>query len=184
MRKNISILVGNLNLDHNYLITTVLKRSNYFWEPFHEKGCVRDGGRYWKGGFIRRFACIARKIFRLSLSDRNPLCIAIILVCNQIFFMCVALSILFYTFIFCLYSEFLDYLVVHDYSKLNTSYLTESYIGFTLKMESVTKYTIFGLKMMVKSGLEKIILKSLHAGRWLFLLLNLWFCALLWSKGK
>ena len=31
-------------------------------------------------------------------------------------------------------------------------------------MESVTKNTIFGLKMMVKSGLEKFILKSLHAG--------------------
>ena len=39
---------------------------------------------------------------------------------------------------------------------LNTSYLTESYIAFTLKMESVTKNTIFGLKMMVKSGLEKL----------------------------
>ena len=48
---------------------------------------------------------------------------------------------------------------------LNTSYLTDSYIGFTLKMESVTKNTIFGLKMMVKSGLEKFILKSLHVGR-------------------
>ena len=48
---------------------------------------------------------------------------------------------------------------------LNMSYLTDSYIGFTLKMESVSKNTIFGLKMMVKSGLEKIILKSLHAGR-------------------
>ena len=48
---------------------------------------------------------------------------------------------------------------------LNTSYLTDSYIGFTLKMESVTKNTIFGQKMMVKSGLEKFILKSLHAGR-------------------
>jgi hypothetical protein len=34
-------------------------------------------------------------------------------------------------------------------------------------MESATKNIIFGLKMMVKSGLEKIILKSLHAGRWL-----------------
>ena len=45
---------------------------------------------------------------------------------------------------------------------LNKSYLTDSYIGFTLKMESVSKNTIFGLKMMVKSGLEKIILKSLH----------------------
>ena len=39
----------------------------------------------------------------------------------------------------------------------NTSYLTDSYIAFTLKMESVSKNTIFGL--------EKFILKSLHAGR-------------------
>jgi hypothetical protein len=48
---------------------------------------------------------------------------------------------------------------------LNTAYMTDSYIGFTLKMESVTKNTIVGLKMIVKSGLEKFILKSLHAGR-------------------
>ena len=46
---------------------------------------------------------------------------------------------------------------------LNTSHLTNSYIPFTLKMESVSKSTIFGLKMMVKSGLEKICLKFLHA---------------------
>ena len=46
----------------------------------------------------------------------------------------------------------------------NTSYLSVSYIIFTLKMESVSKNTIFGLKMMVKSGLEKNILKSLHEG--------------------
>jgi hypothetical protein len=32
-------------------------------------------------------------------------------------------------------------------------------------MEFVTKNGIFGLKMMVKSGFEKFILKSLHAGR-------------------
>ena len=32
-------------------------------------------------------------------------------------------------------------------------------------MESVIKNTIFGLKMMVKSGLEKFVLKSLHAWR-------------------
>ena len=51
---------------------------------------------------------------------------------------------------------------------LNTSYLTDSYIGFTLKMESVSKNTNFDLKMMVKSGLENFILKSVHAGRWLF----------------
>ena len=55
---------------------------------------------------------------------------------------------------------------------LNTSSLTDSYIVFILKMESVSKNTIFGLKMMVKSGLEKIILKSLHARRQLFSLLN------------
>ena len=42
-----------------------------------------------------------------------------------------------------------------------TSYLTDSYIVFTLKMESVSKNTIFGQKMMVKSGLEQFILKSL-----------------------
>ena len=52
---------------------------------------------------------------------------------------------------------------------INTSDLTDSYIGFTLKMESVSKNTIFGLKMMVKRGLEKILLKFLHAERWSFL---------------
>ena len=45
----------------------------------------------------------------------------------------------------------------------STSYLTNSYIFFTLEIESVSKITIFGLKMMVKSGLEKIFLKFLHA---------------------
>ena len=35
-------------------------------------------------------------------------------------------------------------------SRLNTSYLTDSYIVFILKMESVSKIKIFGLKMMVK----------------------------------
>ena len=44
-------------------------------------------------------------------------------------------------------------------------YLNNSYIGFTLKMESVSKNIIFGLKMIVKSGLENFFLKSLHAGR-------------------
>ena len=46
---------------------------------------------------------------------------------------------------------------------LNTSYLTDSYIGFTLKMESVTKNTIFGLKMIVKSSLEKKIFLKLYS---------------------
>ena len=62
-------------------------------------------------------------------------------------------------------------------SCINTSYLADSYIGFTLKMESLSKNTIFGLKMMVKSGLEISILKSLNAETmgewWLCLLLNL-----------
>ena len=53
---------------------------------------------------------------------------------------------------------------------LNTSYLTDSYIVFTLKMESLSKNTIFGLKMMVKSGLEKIFWKFHHAGNYFSLL--------------
>ena len=47
---------------------------------------------------------------------------------------------------------------------LNKPYLTDSYIVFTLIMESVSKNTMFGLKMMVKSGMEKIFLKFLHVG--------------------
>ena len=34
---------------------------------------------------------------------------------------------------------------------------------YVLKMEYVSKINIFGLKMMVKSGLEKTFLKFLHA---------------------
>jgi hypothetical protein len=37
-------------------------------------------------------------------------------------------------------------------------------------MEPVPKNTIFGLKMIVKSGLEKIFLKFLHAGDYFSLL--------------
>ena len=48
---------------------------------------------------------------------------------------------------------------------INMSYLTDSYIGFTLKMESASKNTILGLKMLVKSGLKKSMLKSLHVER-------------------
>ena len=41
---------------------------------------------------------------------------------------------------------------------LNTSYLTDSYISFTLKMGCVvSKNSIFGLKMIVKSVLENSI---------------------------
>ena len=48
-------------------------------------------------------------------------------------------------------------------------YLTDSNIGFTLKIESVTKNTIVSLKMMMKSGLEKFILKF-HGGLQRYLL--------------
>ena len=47
--------------------------------------------------------------------------------------------------------------------KFSTFHLTDSYIIFTLKMESISKNTIVGLKMTVKSGLEKIFLKFLHS---------------------
>ena len=40
------------------------------------------------------------------------------------------------------------------------SYLTDSYIVFTLKMKSASKITIFGLKVMVKSGLQTILLEQ------------------------
>jgi hypothetical protein len=47
---------------------------------------------------------------------------------------------------------------VHCTAGLNTSYLTDSYIVFTLKMESVSKTTIYGLTIMVIC-----FLKFLHA---------------------
>ena len=46
---------------------------------------------------------------------------------------------------------------------VNMYHLTGSDFFFTLKLESVSKITIFDLKMMVKNGLEKIFLKFLHA---------------------
>ena len=39
-----------------------------------------------------------------------------------------------------------------------------------VKMESIPEINIFGLKMMVKSGLEIFFLKFLHAGDYFFLL--------------
>ena len=48
----------------------------------------------------------------------------------------------------------IDTLSLFNFYCLLLSYLTDSYIIFTLKMQSVSKNTIFGLKMMVKSGLE------------------------------
>ena len=41
--------------------------------------------------------------------------------------------------------------------------LTDSQIAFSLKIQSVSKNTIFCLKMIVKSGLEKMFLKFLYA---------------------
>ena len=38
--------------------------------------------------------------------------------------------------------------------------MSYSYIIVIVKMESVTKITIFGLKMIVKSGLEKLFLAN------------------------
>ena len=61
---------------------------------------------------------------------------------------------------------------------LNTQYMTNSTLVCPVKIEYVTKNNIFGLKMMVKSGLGKIFLKFLHAHTMSFLLLNLYF----WSK--
>ena len=52
---------------------------------------------------------------------------------------------------------------------LNTAYLTDSSIIFTLKMESVPEKTIFGLDMMVKSGLEKMFFEIPSSGRLFFL---------------
>jgi len=55
---------------------------------------------------------------------------------------------------------------VEDFDEqINTSCLTDSYISFTLKMESVSRITIFGIKMMVKIGLEKKILEISPCGR-------------------
>ena len=44
-----------------------------------------------------------------------------------------------------------------------TQYLRNPDMVYVLKMEYVSKTNTFGLKMMVKSGLEKMFLKFLHA---------------------
>ena len=67
-------------------------------------------------------------------------------------------------FFHCLYSK------IDQINALTRLYLTDSYIIFTLKMESVSRNTIFVLKMIVKSGLEKILLKFFHAGDYFSLL--------------
>ena len=48
--------------------------------------------------------------------------------------------------------------------------MTNSTLVSPVKMEYVTKNNVFGLKMMMKSGLEKIILKFFHALTMSFLL--------------
>ena len=59
---------------------------------------------------------------------------------------------------------------------LNTQYMRNPDMVYVLKMEYVvSKINIFGLNMMVKSGLEKIFLKFFHALTMSFLLLNLYF---------
>jgi hypothetical protein len=47
--------------------------------------------------------------------------------------------------------------------------MTNSTLVCPVKIEYVTKNNIFGLKMMVKSGLEKIFLKFLYAHTMSFL---------------
>ena len=66
------------------------------------------------------------------------------------------------------------------------SYLTDSYIGFTLEMEPVYKNAIFGLKMMVKSDVKpKAIIagppKTQHTKNFIFIfsliiLISISFC--------
>jgi hypothetical protein len=46
---------------------------------------------------------------------------------------------------------------------VNTQYMRNSNFVYVLEMEYLHKINGFGLKMMVKSGLEKNILKFLHA---------------------
>ena len=64
--------------------------------------------------------------------------------------------------------------LVHKYYHANLVYHTisveKSDDGLPGKMEYIPKITIFGLKMMVKSVLEKIFLKFLHVETFFFLL--------------
>ena len=56
----------------------------------------------------------------------------------------------------------------------NTQYVTNSTLVYPVNIEYVTKNNIFGLKMMVKSGIAKIFLKFLpaHTMSFLFLILH------------
>ena len=55
------------------------------------------------------------------------------------------------------------YVLTDFYEPFNTYYATDSTLVCPVKMEYGPKNNIFILKMMMKSGLEKIILKFLHA---------------------
>ena len=48
-------------------------------------------------------------------------------------------------------------------SVVDTQYMRNPTMVYLVKIEYVSKSTIFGLKMMVKRGLEKIFFKFLHA---------------------
>ena len=64
---------------------------------------------------------------------------------------------------------------------INTSYLTNSYISFTLNLESGQNVCSNRSIRSSKYG-KKIFPIFLHAGSWSFLLMNLWFFSKLVSK--
>ena len=47
--------------------------------------------------------------------------------------------------------------ITHSTNKIKTQYMRNPDMAYLLKMEYVSKINIFGLKMMVKSGLENNI---------------------------
>ena len=69
-------------------------------------------------------------------------------------------------------NKFINRQYFHRKTGLNTRYLTDSYIIFTLKMESVFKNTIFGLKMIEndsKKWFRKNLFEIPPCGRLFFL---------------
>ena len=63
-----------------------------------------------------------------------------------------------------LVTHFPDFLLWENrIAYFNTQYMRNPDMVYILKMEYVSKINIFGLKKMVKSGLEKIFLKFLQA---------------------
>ena len=69
-------------------------------------------------------------------------------------------------------------IIIWNSKLINTQNMTNPTIVSPAKMEYGWNFSISGLKMMVKSGLEKIFLKFLYALTMSFLLLNLYF----WPK--